>query len=231
MSDLFTIYPELEEAIDDLCRGVPWRITGASALLYDARGHLYFELTKPKHWRFLQDGRVVVGLGAVGGSIKPGETTLDCLHREIEEEVEATITVESSEETYILYEKEIVVPLTLPAREMPCPLLFTVSENVYRRHIHPRYPILAIATFHARLEEAPVLKDLFGLLSVPGDELREIFAADEISLQEATRIPDVSVMTKETLPQKSVLSPVWTGKTLQHLLQRDYLHDMKGVIS
>ncbi len=231
MSDLLTVYPELEEAIDDLCQGVPWRITGASALLYDAQGRFYFELTKPKHWRFLQDGRVMVGLGAIGGSIKPGETILECLHREIEEEVDTTVIIESSKETYILYERETVVPLTLPARGLPCPLLWTVSKNVYRRHIHPRHPILAIVTFLAQLEETPSLGDLSGLLVVPRHKLREVFADDQISLQEVKRIPGVGVMTKEKLPQGSVLSPIWTGRTLQQLLQRDYWHDMKGVIS
>ncbi|MFP3897411.1 MAG: NUDIX domain-containing protein [Anaerolineales bacterium] len=229
---LFATYPELEETIDDLCQGVPWRVTGASTLLYDAQERFYFEITKPKHWRFLgNSGHVIVGLGAIGGSIKPGEAILDCLRREIEEEVDATVTIQSSDKTYILYEEESVVMLSLPARRLPCPFLWTVSKNVYRRHTHPQYPILAIATFVAQLEEAPSLGDLFGLLIVPSDRLREVFTDDKIPFREVKEIPGVSAVVRETLPPGSVLSPVWTGKTLQRLLQRDYLHDMKGAIS
>ncbi len=231
ISDLFAVYPELKEAIDDLCWGVPWKVTGASALLYDAQERFYFEITKPKHWRFLGDGSTIVGLGAIGGSITPGETILDCLCREIEEEVEAAVTVTSSEETYILYEGETVVTLSLPERRLPRPLLWTVSKNVYRRHIHPRHPILAIATFPAQLQEVPSLGDLFGLLVVPRHKLREVFADDKIPFQKVKRIPGIGVTTKGELPPGSVLSPVWTGRTLQRLLQRDYLHDMKGAIS
>jgi len=231
MPNLFTVYPELQEAIDDLSQGVPWRVTGASALLYDAQERFYFEITKPKHWRFLgNSGHVIVGLGAIGGSITPGETILDCLRREIEEEVEAAVTMGSPEETYILYEGEIVVTVSLPERSLPRPLLWTVSENVYRRHIHPQHPILAIATFLAQLEEAPSLGDLFGLLIIPRRKLRKVFTADTIPFQEAKEIPGVSVMVRKALPPGSVLSPVWTGRTLQRLMQRDYMRDMKGAL-
>ena len=230
MPDLFAVYPELEEAIDDLCQGIPWRVTGASALLYDARERFYFEITKPTHWRFLGDGSTIVGLGAIGGSIKPGEAILGCLRREIQEEVEVAVTVTSSAETYILYEGETVVTLSLPERRLPRPLLWTVSKNVYRRHIHPRHPILTIATFLAQLEAAPSLGDLFGLLIVPRHKLREVFADDKVPFQQVKKMSGVSAVTRKALPPGSVLSPVWTGRTLQHLMQKDYLHDMKGAI-
>ena len=142
MPELFDVYPQLGQRIDDLCQGVPWRVTGVSALLHDGDA-FYFELTKPKHWRHREDGATLVGLGCIGGSIEPGETILECLYREAEEEIKAGIRVESAAMTHLVYEESVTKPLSLPQREYPLPVLFTPDwlrpvQNLFMEAFFPR---------------------------------------------------------------------------------------------
>ena len=222
--DLFDTYPELGKRIDALCEGAPWCVTGASALIHDGSA-FYFELTKPKHWR-RRSSTMVVGIGGIGGSIEPGETILGCLYREVEEELNCRIKVQSATETRLVYEQQVTDAIALGVREHPRPVLFTISQNVYRRHVHPEYSILAIATFLARLQGVPTLDDLFGLLIVPYEALSAIFHPGEIPLGQAHSSPGVRVMTQEPLPDSFVLSPVWTGRSFQLLVQAGCVQDL-----
>jgi len=216
-TDLFAVYPELSRRIDGLCRGVPWCVTGVSALVRDERA-FYFELTKPKHWRERPDGTVVAGIGGVGGSLEPGEGILDGLYRELEEELGTRAAVESAGETHLIYEERLAESLSLEPRGHPLPVLFTISANLHPNERHPGYGILAIVTFLARLDERPAPADLFGLLAVPREALGALFAPAEIGLAEMLAIPGLRLETREPLPARMVLTPVWTARSLQVLI-------------
>lgn len=217
-SELFAVYSTLKERIDNLCAGVPWCVTGVSALVHDERA-FYFELTKPKHWRERPEGTVVAGIGGVGGSLELGEGILDCLYRELEEELGVQAVVESAGETHLVYEERLAGSVSLEQRDHPLPALFTISANLHPEERHPGYGILAIVTFLARLEARPAPADLFGLLAVPREALGTLFAPAEISLAEALAIPGVSLETRGPLPARMLLAPVWTARSLQVLLQ------------
>ena len=234
---LFRVYPELSEALDGLAAGATWCMTGASALLCDGENWL-FELTKPKSWRRRADGSIVVGIGAIGGSLEANEAILDCLRREVAEEIGAGLAVHSAPQTYIVHERRDVHVVDLPPRPFPRPALLTVSANLYRRHLRPECEILAIATFMARLEDRAELRDLYGLLRVPqaaleavllrgstpgqisGEQIAgEPLAREPISRDELAAIPGVGWQTREPLPERAVLAPVWTVHSLQVLLR------------
>ncbi len=223
MPDLFDIYPELRARIDSHCRGVPWCITGVSALLHDAEFY-YFEITKPKHWYRQQDGAFVVGVGGIGGSLEAGETILDGLQREVREELKAPIAAESSRCAYVVYEQRVVESITLEDRGYPLPALFTVSANIYRRADRPQFDILAIVTFLARVLKAPTLGDLYGLLIVPARAIAAAFAPPELSVDQMRAIEGVRLMVQEPLPDKTILVPVWTGRSLQLLVQAGFVN-------
>jgi 8-oxo-dGTP pyrophosphatase MutT (NUDIX family) len=225
---LFRAYPELGEALDGLAAGASWCMTGASALLCDDESWL-FELTKPKSWRRRADGATVVGIGAIGGSLEADEAILDGLRREVAEEIGAGLAVRSAPQTYIVHERRDVHVVDLPPRPFPRPALLTVSANLYRRHLRPECAILAIATFLARLEGRAELCDIYGLLRVPHAALEAVLlreqisgeqlAGEPISRDELAAIPGVAWQTREPLPERAVLAPVWTVHSLQVLLR------------
>lgn len=215
---LFAAYPELAAAIDRVCELPPWQMTGASALPV-WEGCLILELTKPKHWRRDEDGATIVGVGAFGGSLEGSETLLACLRREVHEELGARLELLSAAETAVVYERERVTRLRLAAGEHPAPAVMTVSENLYRPELGPAARTLAIATFWARLEEAPRLGDLYGMLRVPLEQVEAALRGLPGAPAQLTAIPGVQVETRAALPPGARLEPVWTVHSLWRILQ------------
>jgi 8-oxo-dGTP pyrophosphatase MutT (NUDIX family) len=220
--DLFDVYPELRAPIGALCPGRCWALTGVSALVYDDAAY-YLELTKPKHWHRRPDGATVVGIGGIGGSLEPGESVLECLARELQEELGCAARLASARSCHLVYEESRLVLLVPPRRAYPVPLLFTVSANLYRRD-ELAADVLAIATFWARLAAPPVLGDLYGLLRVPFAALPDLMEADEwraadLLCPAADPAAAVTATTRTPLPADAVLRPVWTAHSLQLLLQ------------
>lgn len=218
MAELFRIYPELREHIDRLCQGAQWCVTGVSALVTDEE-YLYLEINKPKHWRQRADGTAVVGLGGIGGSLEDDEKLLDCLHREVAEEISSQVEITSAEVVHLLYEQQLAESVPLEPRGYPRPVLCTISENLYRRDQLPGCDILVIVTFWAHLHKPPVLGDLFGLVAVPKEALRALLLPEEISIGKLKKIAGVHLGTRAPLPEAARLVPVWTGRSLQLLVQ------------
>ena len=218
MSDLLTAYPALGEAIARLSGGRAWRFTGASALLFDAT-HLYLEITKPNHWRRRDDGTLVAGIGAIGGSLEPGEDLLPCVRREAAEEVGAPVELLPADETHLVYEERTIETLRLGAGDLPAPVLCTVSRNLYRRRALPDADVLAIATFWATLAGAPRLGDLFGLLALPWDALGAALAVPHPTVGGVRSLPRVRLETSGPIDAGALLAPVWTVRSLQLLMQ------------
>lgn len=218
MPDLFGVYPELHERIDAHCQGIPWCITGVSALIHDGEFY-YFEITKPKHWHQRQDGALVVGIGGIGGSLEAGEAILDCLQREVREELNVGVEIECARVAHVVYEQRVVESVALENRGYPLPALFTVSANRFRRIHHPQFDILTIVTFLGRVLGTPTLGDLYGLLAVPMHMLSAVFAPSELSIGQMRGIMGVHVLVQEPLPKEMILAPVWTGRSLQLLAQ------------
>ena len=54
---------------------------------------------------------------------------------------------------------------------------------------------------------------------VPRQALAAVFMPDEMALDQLRRIPDVRILIREALPGDLLLSPVWTGRSFQLLLQ------------
>lgn len=207
--------------MDTVCAGHTWCVTGASAIVRDDEA-FWFELTKPRHWRYQADGTPVVGVGAIGGSVERGESALGCLHREMEEELGVSGRVESAGSVRLVYEERHIETLPLPQREHPVPLLLTVSANLFRQDTLPECEILAIVTFMARISEAPQLGDLYGLLRVPMDALSTLLSHDIAPVDDILRIPGVELTVQEPLPEGCLLTPVWTMRSLQLLLRGGY---------
>jgi len=226
-NDLFAVYPELAETLTQLSRGAQWALAGVSALLLDQQDRLVLEIVKRKYWLKDPDGTTRIGLGAIGGSLEPGESALACLQRETQEEIACQPEILSSKklqdahETIMVHEKSDLIPVALPERHAPRPCLMTVSANLYRRD-ELDAEVLTIATYWARLHQPPRLSDLFGLLLVPQANIAGLLRSDGVPVQEATDLDGVTLQTREPLPENTVLHPVWTIRSLQLALRAGY---------
>lgn len=220
-AELFAAYPELRAHLKGLCAGRSWGLTGVSALLHDTEA-LYLEITKPKHWRRAH-GLLLGGLGAIGGSLEPGETVLGCLARELHEEVGTAAAVESAARVSFVYEQERVSTVGLAPCEYPLPVLFTVSRNIHRRRTLPEAEVLAIVTFWARPMCTPALRDLLALVRVPWANVPQILAARWVAAGDLASRPGVELHSREPLPKELRLYPVWTIRSLQRLWRTGHL--------
>ncbi len=215
---LFSSYPALAAEIHRLCRVPPWRMTGASALVWQ-EGGLLLEVVKPRHWHVDAQGITHVGLGAIGGSLEGDETLLDCLQREAREELGTPLEVLSATETSFCADERTVSRLRpAPVAGHPLPCLFTIGKNSTRT-AEIDAPTLAIATFWARPRVPVCLGDLFGTLTLPWDAWERIVRALPLPLEALRDVAGVRLETRGPLPERSVLAPVWTVHTLQQVLK------------
>jgi len=227
-TDLFGAYPELRAHLDSLCAGRSWSLTGVSALLHDGAS-LYLEIIKPAHWRRAR-GWLLCGLGAIGGSLEPGETVLDCLERELREEVHTRGTVQATTRAVFVYEGEHLTAVQPEPSEHPLPALFTVSRNIHRRHTLPDAEVLAIVTFWAWPVDAPTLGDLYALVRVPLDAVPKVFGACPIAARHLAATPGVVIQARDALPERLVPRPVWTMRSLQRACQAGYFETANGTL-
>ncbi len=226
---LWSAYPALHDALATLAGGRSWCLTGVSAILTDG-ADLLLEITKPSHWGSLPDGRLLVGLGAIGGSLEPGETVLGCLDREAGEEIGARLAIESAPCTLLVHEERAVVRVDASLSPgYPLPALFTVSRNLHRRAALPDREVLAIATFVARPLGATVPRDLFGILRIPRNALDSLLARPW-AVGQALGIPGVRIILSTErgamLPADAILQPVWTARSLQVLQAAQRLREV-----
>lgn len=214
-------HPALSRRIGDLCPGQAWCLTGVSALLRDEAG-LWVELSKPKHWMRRDDGATVIGLGAIGGSLEPGESSLECLRREAWEEVGAPLELLPAKETIIVYEERQIVRQAGLDVSQPWPALMTVSANRSNRQRLPKCEVLAIATYWASAAETPRLADLYGLLHIPHKTLVQLLAAPEVCVETLLSLPGVEAQLAHEPPARAVVRPVWTMRSLQLALESGF---------
>lgn len=212
-------YPALAQAVSQLCERPPWCVTGVSGLVYDDAG-LWFELGKPKNWVARDDGVIEVGLGAIGGSLEPGESLWDCWQREMREEIGEIPEPAAAQETLIVYEERVICP-TRTADPLPAPVLLTVSANRHRRTALAECETLAIITFWGRVRGRPRRNDLFGLLRLPYAALTSTLVQPELTVGQLLQIPALVIELVDELPKHAIIKPVWTVRSLQLALQRE----------
>jgi hypothetical protein len=216
--DLVTRYPQLARAVDAVCEAPPWCVTGLSGLLSDDEG-LWFELAKPKHWVSRADGSTEIGLGAIGGSLEPGESLDDCWRREAWEEIGVIPELFAARETVLVYEEHAIHRVPCRDEGAPLPALLTVSANRYSRARLPGCATLAIVTYWGRLRQPPRLGDLYGLVRLPRASLIAALQSPELSLAALLALPGVTLLHNAPLPARAVVRPVWTVRSLQLALQ------------
>jgi len=216
--DFMARYPQLARAVDAVCEAPPWCVTGLSSLLSDDEG-LWFELAKPKHWVSRADGSIEIGLGAIGGSLEPGESLDDCWRREAWEEIGVIPELCAARETVLVYEERSISRQPARDERHPAPALLTISANRYSHARLPGCATLAIVTYWGHLLQPPRLGDLYGLVRLPGASLVMALQQPELPLAALLALPGVTLQHNAPLPARAVVRPVWTVRSLQLALQ------------
>jgi 8-oxo-dGTP pyrophosphatase MutT (NUDIX family) len=217
MPDLFELLPPLKRTGQPLLTGRDVTLLGISAIIHGDEFY-YFEVNRPRYWSQKGEGPVVVGVGGIGGGIKPNEGALECLRREVREELGVEFKLEIPEQTALLNEWELVAWLSIaPSRKHPTPYLLSLFPP---RFGGPGQPdSVAIVTFLGRPRGRPERRDMFGLLRVRHDVVREYLLRDEWPVEEALAHEGLGFELERDLPAGCVLRPVLTAKAYQVLIR------------
>jgi 8-oxo-dGTP pyrophosphatase MutT (NUDIX family) len=216
--DLFKAVPALRH--HPLLCGKQVALVGVSTIVRDETAS-YFEISKPKYWRSREDGNTTVGVGSIGGTIERGESVLDCLRREVAEELGARVRLVPSVRTYLVNEWQVADAMELPAskKRLP-PLMVVLTKPQLGGPGTPDH--LAILAFRTRLRDDPAPSDLFGLLRIEDAALADFFARDEMPLAEAQARPGLTVTLNGDPPEAAVLRPVLSARAFQSVVRAGY---------
>ena len=210
-----------QDELDRLCGPGNWQIIGVSALVYDA-SHVYLEITKPSYWQTASDGRIIVPLGGIGGRLDPGEELLDCLAREAAEELGVSLRVVGTAGTRLIYGGALLPGLHSDADgDKPFPLLYTIGRNC-RVEPAQRVGWMVIVTYLAKVLEAPMPHDLFGLLAVPRGRLDRALPKRPLTLDALCIRAGAEPILNGEAPAGALVQPILTAESIRLLLEEDW---------
>ena len=216
--DLFQAFPKLRAQSSLSEQKIA--LVGISATVWDDSGS-YFEIRKPRYWKTDDAGNTVIGLGGLGGTPKPGDTPVECLRRELQEELGVRPRIEQPEQTYLIQDWKLTGTLNLSSsKKRPTPLMIILVPPQLGGPNMPDH--LAIVCLRTSLRGTPHLGDLHGFLRIDGNILIEYFSQPERSCTDVMDLPGVSIQTKAAFPDNSILRPVLTARAYQIILNAGY---------
>jgi hypothetical protein len=213
--DLFRALPALRR--HPLLSGKAIRVVGISTIIDDGTGH-YFEISEPRYWTSREDGTTTVGIGAIRGTARRGETVEACLRRRVSDALGARVRFESPQQTYLVRDWRIVDALDLPpSKKRAAPLMVILTPPRLGGPDTPDH--LALVSYRTRLRGAPAPQGLLGLLRVQNEALSAFFGRDEWPLSGAETYPGLTINLNQPLPDGAILRPTLAGRAFQLLVR------------
>ncbi len=149
--------------------------TGAGSILLSGR-RLVLEVRKKHRWEYAPGQPPRIGLGSIGGSLEPGETPLQALHREALEEIGCPIEVWSAQRTAYVTPEEVRILSDFDLDGVRPAMVWEVTDPTFVVGSH-------VAVFLARVEDDPQPRDLPGIV-LAEPELIPRIGFDSISIAE-----------------------------------------------
>jgi hypothetical protein len=213
--DLFRALPALRHHA--LLRGKAISLIGVSTIVNDGTGH-YFAISGPRYWRSREDGKTTVGIGAIRGTARRGETIQACLRRAVHEALGARVRFEPPHHTYLIHDWQVVDALELPpSKKRPAPLMVILTPPRLGGPDTPDH--LAVVAYRTHLRGEPAPQSVFGLLRVQNEALSAYFGRDEWPLSEAKTHPGLAITPSQPLPDSAILRPTLAARAFQLLVR------------
>ena len=172
------------------------------------------EVQKPHKWRLDDRRQVHIGLGCIGGGLNDGETAIDALQREAEEEMGCRIALNSAAVTY-------AVTPECQVHQEGWPLAGPRPLFVWEACLPGLIPGKRVAVFKGQALAEPFPGDLPALLFVTPQLLLAIGKAG-IPLAEAQKL-GASLQMRTAVPDTAWLELVGTPAVLNLLHIRNEL--------
>lgn len=181
------------------------RITGVSCVLVSA-SRLVLEVQKPGKWHRDDDGRLIIGLGCIGGSLEEGEAVLTALQREAQEEIGCRLQLRSASSTTEV-SPEGRAHRRHWSSEAPRPILIWSMPS--------SAPDTKVAVYLGRPEGSPKPCDLPAIVSMSADLMLRI-GSERLSV-EAVTSGGAILQQREPIPPDALLELVGTPLILHRL--------------
>ncbi|WP_069997877.1 NUDIX domain-containing protein [Cellulosilyticum sp. I15G10I2] len=164
---------------------------GSSLIIMHNEG-LYFSLVKPKFWRKASEiaNKVLIDFSGIGGAIEKGETPIDCLKREIMEEIKlrySELTFAFPKKTMIISNDSNIAKVEIQDQENnPNPIYileFKLPLRSDRAIKGKSYSCLQLFVYLAKLKENRLLEvsedeEIPALIYVKKDQLAELLTGN-----------------------------------------------------
>jgi hypothetical protein len=209
--DLFTALPQLHK--HPALAGQAISMIGISAFLSHEHSYI-FELQKRRYWKPNRDGAVTVGVGAIGGSPRSGESLSGALRRMVTAGLGARLRLDEVQDTLLFRDWRVVGRITSPqSKKRPTPLMVILVPPRLGGVGTPDH--LALAAFSGQIRGAWSPGAVPGILTVEAQSLRAYFDRDEWPISDLGNLPGVTLLPREALFPETVLRPVLTVRALQ----------------
>ena len=183
---------ELRKRFIDKYENTEFQVNHGSSFILLQDDEIIFTLNKTRNWEQEDDITTKIGFGGIGGATELGENAIECLRREVMEEIETNIddvVFANPKKTYIVKGPDDVEEIDIETDEdSPCPIYIVQLELPLRKDkpsSGKTKSCLLLFVFLAHINsEAKVRANaddgIPALISVKGDMLETMLQGNEI---------------------------------------------------
>ncbi|MGC9468085.1 MAG: hypothetical protein ACP5HS_05810 [Anaerolineae bacterium] len=216
--DLFEAYPGLVEVQSAALKGRSLRLISLGGFVYDER-HVYFELSKTRHWGRLPDGGVAVGVGTPkvqpDGTYPPHQAII----RHIRKRWRCQVDLLPVGYSYLLDQSGRIEVLS--DVESHIPFLFILTDprlggaEVPDALVQAVY-LLPVSRFRADLVYADILR-------VSREALGRFLGPESWNLAEVADEPWATLLPTQPFPEDARIRPVLALRGLRRMIEAEAL--------